>query len=164
MKYTLVNSEIQKDFVKSLLTIRGIKDVEAFLNPTKDVLQDPENLENIEQGAQLLLSILQLEKPIISIVADCDVDGFTSAAIIYNYIKTIKPEASLICHLHTGKAHGLEDCWEEVMQDNSNLIILPDASSNDYEYHIKFNIPILILDHHEVEDTQFSSNAIIINN
>ena len=44
MKYTLVNSEIQKDFVKSLLTIRGIKDVETFLNPTKDVLQDPENL------------------------------------------------------------------------------------------------------------------------
>ena len=164
MKYTLVNSEIQKDFVKSLLTIRGIKDVEAFLNPTKDVLQDPENLENIEQGAKLLLSILQLEKPLISIVTDCDVDGFTSAAIIYNYIKMIKPEASLICHLHTGKAHGLEDCWEEVMQDNSNLIILPDASSNDYEYHIKFNIPILILDHHEVEDTQFSSNAIIINN
>lgn len=165
MKYTLVNSEIQKDFVKSLLTIRGIKDVETFLNPTKEILQEPENLENIEQGAQLLLSILQLENPMISIVADCDVDGFTSAAIIYNYIKMIKPDASLIYHLHTGKAHGLEDCWEEVMQDNSDLIILPDASSNDYEYHIKFNIPILILDHHEVEEnTQFASNAVIINN
>ena len=91
MKYTLVNSEIQKDFVKSLLTIRGIKDAETFLNPTKDVLQDPENLENIEQGAQLLLSILQLEKPVISIVADCDVDGFTSAALLINYLHDLVP-------------------------------------------------------------------------
>ena len=49
MKYTLVNSEIQKDFVKSLLTIRGIKDVEAFLNPTKEMLQDPEDLERVLQ-------------------------------------------------------------------------------------------------------------------
>ena len=46
------------------------------------------------------------------------------------------------------------------------LVILPDSSSNDKEYHdqlAKFNINCLILDHH-LTDVELSDNAVIINN
>lgn len=165
MKCTLINEVITEDYVRNLLRIRGVEEVDTFLNPDKSCLQAPAALKNIDKGVEVLLGTLENDNPLISLIVDCDVDGFTSSAIIYQYIKLIKPQAEIKYHLHQGKAHGLEDCIEEVLEDNSDLVILPDSSSNDYEYHERFNIPILILDHHEVEEeTQFSDNAIIVNN
>jgi single-stranded-DNA-specific exonuclease len=46
------------------------------------------------------------------------------------------------------------------------LIICPDSSSNDYEYHERLkeiNASVLVLDHH-ITDEKISDNAIIINN
>lgn len=100
----------------------------------------------------------------------CDVDGYTSGAIIYKYIKQIKPEVNINYILHEHKAHGLEDCWEDIINSNIHydLVILPDSSSNDFEYHEKLienNIKVLVLDHHDVEEsTQFAGGAVIINN
>ena len=73
----------------------------------------------------------------IYVLVDCDADGFTSAAIIINYLYTLYkdiPEVPSIkdrIHyiLHTGKQHGLEDCADQ-FPDNC-LIILPDSSTND---------------------------------
>ncbi len=67
--------------------------------------------------------------------------------------------------MHDGKQHGLSDCWDPILDRNPSLVICPDSSSNDYEYH-KFlqdaDIDILILDHHLAE--KISDNAIVINN
>ena len=43
--------------------------------------------------------------------------------------------------LHEGKQHGLEDHIDWILEnkDKYNLIIEPDAGSNDYEYHNKCN-------------------------
>lgn len=57
---------------------------------------------------------------------------------------------------------------EKILNSNKrySLVIMPDASSNDFEYHEilkEKNIPVLVLDHHILE-TEISSNAVIINN
>ena len=48
------------------------------------------------------------------------------------------------------------------------LIILPDSSSNDYQYHEELKeigTKVLVLDHHILDEgTPISSNAVIINN
>ena len=104
----------------------------------------------------------------ILLIVDSDNDGFCSAAIMYLYIKDISPGADITYWLHEQKQHGLEDHIEKIIQkeESYDLIIIPDASSNDYEYHEKLrdlNTPILVLDHH-ITDTPISTNAIIINN
>ncbi len=46
-----------------------------------------------------------------------------------------------------------------------DLIIMPDSSSNDYEYHSILKArgyDIIVLDHHEAE--KYSEDAIIVNN
>lgn len=95
-----------------------------------------------------------------------DLDGFTSATVMYKYILDIKPNVKIQYIVHKNKAHGLT---KEVMQelDNiaCNLIIIPDASSNDYDSHKILNekgIDVIVLDHHHV--SKYSEHACVVNN
>jgi single-stranded-DNA-specific exonuclease len=104
----------------------------------------------------------------ILIIVDCDVDGFTSAAILYMYTRRIAPEVQIDFWLHEGKQHGLSDHIEKLMESNIvyDLLILPDSSSSDAHYHDmldEIKLPCLILDHHLV-DVKLSDNAVVVNN
>ena len=95
-------------------------------------------------------------------------DGFTSSTIMYNYLKDLNPELEIDYLLHEGKAHGLQDHINKLMDEGAQygLIILPDSSSNDYVYHEQLkeiSTPVLVLDHH-ITDTQLSDNAVVVNN
>lgn len=95
-------------------------------------------------------------------------DGNVSAAIAYQYTKRLNPSCPIDWRLHGGKQHGLQDHIEQILESNTHydLIICPDSSTNDKEYHDaleKIGIPVLCLDHHEA-DIAVSDNAVIINN
>ena len=167
MKTRLVNENFKKDYVGNLLRSRGVADVEAYYEPSAEALQDPRDLENIADAAVLLRETLMGGHRIL-IVVDSDNDGFTSATIMYNYIKDIAPDAEIDYVLHEGKQHGLQDHIKNLMDEGKNygLIILPDSSSNDYVYHEQLkeiDCAVLVLDHH-LTDTELSSNAIVVNN
>lgn len=167
MKCRMENPQILDNYVRNLLSFRGVEDIEGFLNPNKDNLQDPDDLVNISEGALLYLSNIGDDKRIL-IIVDSDCDGFTSSAIIYQYTKIIAPTTQIDYWLHNGKEHGLSDHIDKLMDEEVkyDLIILPDSSSNDVEYHNKLkeiNTPCLCLDHHQV-DVTISDNAIIVNN
>lgn len=167
MKCRMENPQILDNYVRNLLSFRGVEDIEDFLNPNKNNLQDPDDLVNIREGAQLYLDNIGDDKHIL-IIVDSDCDGFTSSAIIYQYTKIIAPTTQIDYWLHNGKEHGLSDHIDKLMDEEVkyDLIILPDSSSNDVEYHNKLkeiNTPCLCLDHHQV-DVTISDNAIIVNN
>lgn len=167
MKIKLVNEDFRDNYGIKLLQSKGIQDVDKYINPTKECLQNPIDLNNIEDGAKLLKTAIEKEWNILLII-DSDNDGFTSAAIIYQYIKKLNNNINIKYLLHSGKQHGLEDHIDYILEcsDEIDMIILPDSSSNDFIYHEQLkekNIPCLILDHH-ITDEEISSNAIIINN
>ena len=167
MKTKLVNIDIRKNYVDTLLKTRGIENPEDYYNPSRDFLQSPCDLDNIGEGAMLIDEVIDRGEKIL-IVVDSDNDGFTSATIMYNYLKDLAPELEIDYILHEGKQHGLQDHIKKLMDEGAKygLIILPDSSSNDYEYHEnlkEINASVLVLDHH-ITDTQLSSNAIVINN
>lgn len=94
----------------------------------------------------------------------CDVDGYTSAAIIYQYLKKVFPTITIKYFLHDGKQHGLEDCYTDVLYGAFDLLIVPDAGSNDSEYAEKVMCNTLIIDHHLVEDLNFYEGMTVVNN
>lgn len=169
MKYKLINKEIKKDYLNQFLTERGVTNIDGFLNPTKEFLQNPEDLTNIQEAAFKFLAYMQGDSKILTVV-DADVDGFTSSAIIYQYIKKIKPEADIDFILHEHKGHGLSDLIDDILNGKKSydLIIIPDAGSNDYQYIEMLKETksyVIILDHHIInEDTQISDNCTIVNN
>lgn len=169
MKCKLVNENFRSDYVSNLFEARRIQDINAILNPTRDQLLDPSLFENIDAGAHIYIEALNGKHKRFALIVDSDNDGFTSSAIIYQYTHRHKPEIEIDTYIHSGKQHGLEDTCQCIIDSGKeyDLIILPDSSTNDYEYHeeLSSTAKCLVLDHHELSDgAQLSNNAIIINN
>ena len=163
MNYKLKHSLPHKDnnYLFSILKSRGIGDVETYLNPTINLLLDPQLLNNIERGAEELYSCLEANEEIF-LQVDSDADGYTSAAILYNYIKRFEPKAKITIRFHEGKQHGV---IPSTVPDNTSLVLLPDSGSNQFEEHRELaerGISVLVIDHHLADHE--SEDAIIINN
>lgn len=118
----------------------------------------------------MLSMALECKEPKLALIVDCDVDGFTSSAILYQYIKDIRPEVQIDYYLHSGKQHGLSDLCDVIIDKNVHytLCLVPDAGSNDYEYIERLGelaTPTIVLDHHIIEDTtKISDWCVIVNN
>lgn len=156
--------------IEQILTNRNIpyEEIHNYLNTNDSTIYEPEFLgeDNLIKALKALLScISKNEKAIVIIDSDCD--GFTSSAVLINYLYDLFPswvENNLSWFMHQGKEHGLNDFPKEEI-DKYQLFITPDSSSNDYEYHAFLKIKgkdIIVLDHHEA--SKISENAIVINN
>jgi len=153
------------DIISTILRNRGIEDVDLFLNPNDKDDLDAMKLANMKEGAEITLSHIVVENH-IGILVDSDADGFSSSSIIYQYLKKIKPDAKITYFLHDSKVHGLtEEILEKIADSNIDLLIIPDAASNDDEEIARIyymGIDVVIIDHHEVEkEPRF---GILINN
>ena len=144
-----------------------INELRHYMNTTDKDINDFLSLgeDDLKQAAIHLCNTIQEDKSCL-IIVDADCDGYTSSAILINYLHHWVPswtERKLKWFLHSGKQHGLSDCIQEALC--YDLIICPDSSSNDYDYHQKLNaagIPVIVLDHHEAPEK--SQYATIINN
>ena len=100
----------------------------------------------------------------IHLTVDADVDGYTSSAIIYNFIKRVAPTINILYYLHPGKEHGIS---LEDLDYSCDLYIVPDAGSNqkkELEKLASMGKDILVLDHHEVDVDIQNEHIVIINN
>lgn len=175
MKYKLLQNEWTENYndaITHILLNRGIapSDISAYLNADDSCINNYESLgiDNLIEGAKALIKTIKDDKKCI-IVVDSDCDGYTSSALLINYLYDLFPawvQNNLIWTLHIGKQHGLSDFdFNNIENLNLGLVVCPDSASNDYEYHKKlknFGINVLVLDHHEAE--KISEDAIIINN
>ena len=163
MKIKLINEPITENYMENLLYARGVKDFDYFINPNEEDLQSFHYLDNIEKGLALIEKAID-ENHKIALIIDCDVDGFTSSSILYQYLKRLAPELEIDYYIHDGKQHGLEDMWEKLQNKNYNLILIPDAGSNDSKYVREIETPTLVIDHHILEDEEISDYITLINN
>ena len=144
-----------------------INELRHYMNTTDKDINDFLSLgeDDLKQAAIHLCNTIQEDKSCL-IIVDADCDGYTSSAILINYLHHWVPswtERKLKWFLHSGKQHGLSDCIQEALC--YDLVICPDSSSNDYDYHQRLNaagIPVIVLDHHEAPEK--SQYATIINN
>lgn len=92
----------------------------------------------------------------------CDVDGVCSAAIAYQFLANngIKPET----FYHQKKAHGIADLLDEIQNLDLDLLIVPDAGSNDVDACMALKsagCDVIVADHHELEKS--NPYAIVVN-
>lgn len=172
MKYELIKPiNPQYSTVEQILTNRGIpiQEIHHYLNTTDNDINSPSLFgeDNLKRGAAALINTIKSDNTMI-IVVDADCDGFTSSAILINYLHDLFPhwvETKLSWYLHSSKQHGLNDCIDWIVDKQFNLVCCPDSSSNDYNEHQRLKelgIDTIVLDHHEAD--KIDDNAIIINN
>lgn len=165
MKYRLYENGTNdtSNVVMEVLKNRGVCDCNEYLNLTDKVVLPYSYLNNMDEAVDLFINHFE-RKSKIGVLVDEDVDGFCSASEMYLYIKRLDSDYPVNYIMHQrAKAHGLSDDIE--LPDDIELLIIPDAGTNDVEQCKKLNengIDILILDHHESEkDNPF---ALIVNN
>lgn len=166
MEYELISPR-NPDYsiLEQVFINRGFKyeDIEHYLFTTEDDLLNPELITNMREGAEMLVKNVRARAK-TALIVDSDCDGFTSSAILLNYLNRIFPSfaQNIEIIIHPGKEHGI---IINELPDDAQFVIAPDSSSNDYEQH-KFlkskGIDVLVIDHHEAE--KISENACIINN
>ena len=164
MQYKLINNSLNDIYnpKETVLRNRGIEDVDAYLNLDDSVLIHYSELDNIGEAVQCLLRHLENDSE-IHILTDPDADGACSSAIMYNYLKLIKPNVKISYSIHTNKQHGLS--YDIKVPEETNLLIIPDAGTNNIKECKELKekgMDIIILDHHLAE--QENPYAIVVNN
>ena len=172
MKYQLIKPiNVKYNILEQILTNRGIdiNDIQHYLNTADSDINPPQALGEDKLKAAAATLILTIQNNLSALVIiDSDADGFTSSAILINYLHDLFPawvENKLNYIVHSGKQHGLQDHIDNILDYNYSLIIVPDAGSNDTEECKKLqenNIKVIVLDHHICDE--YNSYALVINN
>lgn len=163
MNYKLIGSNDFSNVQNTIFENRDIKDIKHYVNLSSKDEIPYSYLDNMQKAVECLEKHIAYQDQ-IDIVVDSDVDGYTSASILYMYIKKQWGNDYPITYsIHQRKTHGLSD--DITIPKETKLVLLPDAGSNDIEQCKKLksqNVDIIILDHHEIEKE--NPYAIVVNN
>ena len=157
-----------------LLKLRGVEKPMELLNLSPSVLNDATMFRGMKQAIDMFHKHI-VNTSCIHIIVDSDVDGLTSASTMWSYI-TRATGQSPTYDTHGRKQHGLYDAIVTRIPKETDLIIVPDAGSDTssqavIEKLVYDGFDVLVLDHHDIENTWEEgcyhvgdNQAIIINN
>ena len=154
------------------IILRGTDDIDFHISPTDKYILDVSELNSepiFKKGVELLLKHIKKGSK-IALPVDADLDGYTSASVFVKAMKELNVNIDAL--IDEGKTHGLTDNIMNDIIGNYDLVIIPDAGSNDIKQHqtlLDNEIDFIVLDHHEVKEEvvdklNTSENGIVINN
>ncbi|OGC85591.1 MAG: single-stranded-DNA-specific exonuclease RecJ [candidate division Zixibacteria bacterium RBG_16_43_9] len=153
--------------IGKILINRGYSEPEEarnFLNPSLSDLSDPFMLKDMERGVDRVISALT-DKEKIMIFGDYDVDGITSASLMYLVLTKLGAQVSYYLPNRLVEGYGLsEEGILEAERRGAKLIISVDCGINavkEVDFAQKKGIDCIITDHHEPAEVLPDAWAII---
>lgn len=145
------------EVVARLLCARGVAmdEIPAFLNPTlKDHFPDPFSLKGMAAMADDLAAAITAGEN-IAIFGDFDVDGATSSAVLYRFLKRLGMDAPIYIPDRLSEGYGPNiDALRTLKEQGADIIMMLDCGTTAFDV-IKagadLGLKIVILDHHEAE-------------
>ena len=155
------------EFVARLLSQRGVdpKDLDGFLSPTlRKNCPDPFLMAGMKQLAEDVADrIIQDQK--IGILADFDVDGATSAAILTRFLRYVGQEPPIYIPDRLDEGYGPnEKAFVSLKEQGAELVIIADCGITAHEAiqsGRNLGLDIIVLDHHEPEGDLPKANHVI---
>ena len=104
MRYNLIKErEQERGLLEQILHNRGLtqEEMQRYVTPDVSECFTPGSFENIFDAASLLIKTLVHQEK-IHIQVDSDCDGYTSSAVLLNYLHRVFPASveNLISYLH----------------------------------------------------------------
>lgn len=154
----LVRRHDVPEIVARLLCQRGVasEDVESFLNPTlKNDFPDPFSLKTMGDTAEdIAIAIENGEK--FAIFGDFDVDGATSSAVLYRFLKAVGVDAPIYIPDRLSEGYGPNiDALKKLKEQGADILMMLDCGTTAFDIvkeGTDIGLKIVILDHHEAED------------
>lgn len=145
------------EVVARLLCQRGIplEEVASFLNPTlKDDFPDPFSLKGMGDMAEDIAIAIE-EKRSFAIFGDFDVDGATSSAVLYRFLKAVGVEAPIYIPDRMKEGYGPNiNALETLKEQGAEILIMLDCGTTAFDIvkaGTELGLKIVIMDHHEAE-------------
>ncbi len=150
-----------------LLAGRGVEaaDAENFLAPTlRNLLPDPSTLQDMDTAVSLVLDMMQAGKK-ITVFADYDVDGGTSAAQLLRWGRAMGAEFSLYVPDRIKEGYGpTVDAFESIKANGTDLVITVDCGAAAYDAlraAAKIGMKVVVIDHHMMVGEHPPANALV---
>lgn len=150
-----------------LLAGRGVapESVTAFLNPKlRDNLPDPSILQDMDKAVGLILDAVEAKQK-ITVFADYDVDGGTSAAQLIRWGRAMGAKFGLYVPDRVKEGYGPSDvAFQQLKEEGNDLVITVDcgaAAHGPLEAAHVMNLPVVVIDHHLMEGDMPPAQAIV---
>ncbi|WP_334177192.1 single-stranded-DNA-specific exonuclease RecJ, partial [Pseudoxanthobacter sp.] len=142
------------DMVARVLSGRGVpaESAEAFLAPTlRDLMPDPATITDMAPAtARLADAVVNGER--IGVLADYDVDGATSAAILLRYLRQLGPEPRLHIPDRSTEGYGVSlSAVDDFAAARVSLLVTLDCGTSSHDAlqrAAEKGIDVVVIDHH----------------
>ena len=129
-----------------------LDDVENFITPTlRGIMPDPSTLQGVDEAAHIILETV-LAKKKITIFADYDVDGGSSAAQLIKWGRAFNVEMGLYVPDRVKEGYGPSiEAFKKLKDDGNDLVITVDCGATakePLESAKDLDLPIVVIDHH----------------
>ena len=140
--------------IAHLLVLRGIEnfdDAKLFFRPELKHLHDPFLMKNMQDAIDRIEKAIANKEKVL-VYGDYDVDGTTSVAMMYSFLKRFSPEIEyyIPCRYEEGYGISLKGI-DYAKKNNFSLIIALDCgirAFNQVDYANEKEIDFIICDHH----------------
>ncbi|MCD4793877.1 MAG: single-stranded-DNA-specific exonuclease RecJ [Bacteroidales bacterium] len=150
-----------------LLCQKGIKtfnEAEFFFRPSLDDLYDPFLMTDMDKAVERLETALNKNEKIL-IYGDYDVDGTTSVALVYSFLKKITESIGFYIPERYGEGYGISKKGiDYAAENNFSLIIALDCgikAKDKIHYANQKNVDFIICDHHTPGDSIPDAYAVL---
>ena len=144
------------DLVCRVLAGRGVEVEKAqeFLDPTiRNLMPDPFSLTDLEKGAARIVSAIRAQEK-IAIFGDYDVDGASSAALMYRFLAHFGLEPEIYIPDRIFEGYGPNPAAiSQLIERGATLIITVDCGSTSHDslaVAAGRKIDLVVIDHHQV--------------
>jgi len=152
----------------SLLVQRGITDFEearAFFSPSLEALHSPWLMKDMKKATDRISKAIEQKEKVL-IFGDYDVDGTTSVASLYLFLKNLHEPLSYYIPHRYREGYGISKAGiDHAAQQGITLIISVDCGIKSIaliEYALTLGIEFIVCDHH-LPDQQLPPAVAILN-
>ncbi len=151
----IINSFGLTEVSANILLNRGLKtveEIERFLNPKLDFLENTDNYKDVEKACKRILSAVHNNEKIM-IYGDYDVDGTTSISQFVIFLRKIGVDVDYYVPERESEGYGIsENFIDQIEKNNIKLLITVDCGISEVDSIDKINlknIDIILIDHHQ---------------
>ena len=166
-KWVVQNNEDDLNITEKVLKNRNLHTKEeqsSFFDGGKNDIHDPFLLSGMEKSVERIrIAIEKGEK--VMIFGDYDVDGITSTAILYTFLKKVGVDVHKTLPHRENDGYGLKDYFiKQFKEDSIDLIITVDCGVSNFkeiELANSLGMTVIVTDHHTVPEKLPNAYSII---
>ena len=153
-KQEIIKHSQVSDIIAQILATKfdDLSQIDNFLSATlKHNMSDPFILKDMKKGVDLVINAIKNQQK-ITIFADYDVDGATSAALFKNYLRQINIDVSIYVPDRILEGYGPNvEALLNLKKQGTDLVITVDSGTTSFEpleAAKKAGLDVIVIDHH----------------